>query len=70
MGKMKNKSQQETPQELALLARRLERERIMELFEAIKADVYRHVPSGADAVAVQEAFQRFEEAVASCIALR
>jgi|688.fasta_scaffold459915_1 hypothetical protein len=46
-------------------ARRLERERIMQLFEAIKADVYRHVPSGSDSVAVQEAFERFEEAVAS-----
>ena len=46
-------------------ARRLERERIMELFEAIKADVYQHVPSGSDSVAVQEVFQRFEEAVAS-----
>ena len=44
-------------------ARRLERERIMELFEAIKADVYQHVPSGSDSVAVQEVFQRFEEAV-------
>ena len=46
-------------------ARRLERERIMELFESIKADIYQHVPSGSDSVAVQEAFQRFEEAVAS-----
>lgn len=44
-------------------ARRLERERIMGLFEAIKSDVYRHVPSGSDSVAVQTVFQRFEEAV-------
>ena len=44
-------------------ARRLERERIMELFEAIKADIYQHVPNGSDSAAVQEAFQRFEETV-------
>lgn len=45
--------------------RRLERDHIMELFESIKSDVYRHVPSGNDSAAVQEVFQRFEEAVAS-----
>lgn len=43
----------------------LERERIMRLFESLKSEVYRHVPSGSDAVSVQEAFQRFEELVES-----
>jgi len=46
-------------------ARRLERERILELFAAIKADIHRHVPSGSDSVAVQEIFHKFEESVAS-----